>query len=364
MRTESEYVQWLMSVPGVGYLRCRRLLERFGSAEAVWDAAEPELLQVASITPNIAREICRSKRTYSFREQADFLSRSGIRVIHQTDPEYPPVLLQIPDPPHILFVKGEFSPTDQRSIAVVGARNATNYGLLVTNKLCTELAAGGVTIISGLAIGIDATAHAAALQAGGRTIAVLACGLLRVYPPQNRLLAERISRQGVLLSEFSPFTHAHPGMFPIRNRLIAGLARGVLVVEAARKSGSLITADQALEQGRDVFAVPGPITSPLSQGTNDLIRQGAKMITGVEEIWEEYPDWCANQYPVKSTGSVRMTAEERILLDTIGYGAVHVEHLLRACRLPKGEVHRLLLELELKGLIRQMPGQMYMRCTV
>ncbi|MFC4768773.1 DNA-processing protein DprA [Effusibacillus consociatus] len=364
MRTEKEYVQWLMSVPRVGYLRCRKLLEQFGSAEAVWEAPAQELLQVPSVTRNVAEEILVSRQSYSFQEQADFLKRTGIRVLHKKDPEYPLFLLQIHDPPHILYVKGEFTLLDDKAIGVVGTRTPTNYGVLVTKNLCTELASAGVTIVSGLARGIDAIAHEAALQAGGTTIAVLAGGVENIYPPQNSSLARRICKQGLLISEFPPLASAHPGMFPVRNRIISGLSRAILVVEAARKSGSLITADQALEQCRDVFAVPGPITSPLSQGTNDLIREGAKIITGVADIWEEYPDWQANYSHKMKDEAFQLNPEERQLLETIGYGGVHLDHLIRVSQLSQGEVYRLLLEMELKGLVKQLPGQMYMRSSV
>lgn len=363
MPAEKEYVQWLTSVSGIGYARCRQLLAHFGSAQAVWEASQTELLQTPFVTNKMASEILASKKNYSFGEQADFLKRHGIRTIHVSDPEYPRELLQIYDPPHLLYAKGQFSPADSKAISVVGSRNPTNYGVLVTNKLCAELAAGGVTIVSGLARGIDTAAHEAALHAGGRTIAVLAGGILRVYPAQNRSLANRISRQGLLLSEFHPLAETRPGMFPVRNRIIAGISRGVLVVEAGRKSGSLITADLALEQSRDVLAVPGPITSPLSRGTNDLIRQGAKMVTSVDDIWEEYPDWRANHRGNASQAG-HLTDGEKRLLDLIGYGCVHMDQLLRISQLPRGELHRTLLEMELKGLVRQMPGQMYMRQDV
>lgn len=363
MQSEKEYLHWLMSVPRIGYLRCRRLLDHFGSAQEVWEAGESDFHGIQAVSRNEVKEIFASKQTFSFDQEKQFLKRHGIRLLHQSDPEYPRLLLQIFDPPHMLYIQGELLPQDEKALAVVGSRQATNYGFLVTKKLSSELAIGGITIVSGLAKGIDTVAHEAALQVNGRTVAVLAGGLLNPYPAQNKLLARQIIKQGALLSEFHPLAHAHPGMFPVRNRIISGLARAVVIVEAARKSGSLITADQALEQSRDVFAVPGPITSPLSQGTNDLIRQGAKLIGGAEDIWEEYPDWKSNSSS-RSVGLSTLTIEEKQLLDLIGYGAVHAEHLFRSGNLPVREVYRLLLEMELKGIIKQMPGQMYVRSDV
>lgn len=364
MRQEKQYLHWLLGVPRIGYLRCLRLLNRFGSAKTVWEADEADFQNIPSISPKEVSAILASRTTYSFAEQEQFLKQHAIRLLDRNDPEYPPLLQQIFDPPHLLYVQGELLPEDNHALAVVGSRHPTNYGSLVTTKLTSELAAAGITVVSGLARGIDTLAHEAALQANGRTIAVLAGGLLNLYPSENKPLAHRIVHQGALLSEFHPLAPAHPGMFPIRNRIISGMSRAVLLVEAARKSGSLITADQALDQSRDVFAVPGPITSPLSQGTNDLIRQGARLVTGVEDIWEEYPDWRPEPGDLTASSPVPASPEERQLLDLIGYGAVHADHLLRFSSLAAGTVHRLLLEMELKGWIKQMPGQMYMKGNV
>lgn len=364
MEVEKEYVHWLLSVPRIGYVRCKNLLDHFGTAEAVWHASNKELCQVPSIKVLEAEAVQSSRKDYSFEQERGFLERERIQILHTDDPLYPSSLLQIHDPPHILYSKGNFSKQDEKSIAIVGSRQASNYGFLVAKKLSAELAAGGVTIISGLARGIDSIAHEACLAAGGRTIAVLAGGLLNVYPTQNRILSEKIARQGVVVSEFHPLTPAHPGMFPIRNRIISGLSRAVLVVEAAQKSGSLITADQALEQGRDVFAVPGPITSPLSQGTNELIRQGAKLISSGDDVWEEYPEWKTNSTRKTISSSVPISSEEKRLLSIIGYGGVHTDHLLKSGSGSVGEIHRMLLELELKGLVKQLPGHIYIRSDV
>ncbi|GAX91439.1 DNA-processing protein DprA [Effusibacillus lacus] len=365
MRSECDYVQWLMNVPGVGYLRCQKLLESYGSAEAVWEASESDLKERAVVENKIVQKIVSSRPTYSFLEQENFLKRHGIRVIHISDPDYPFLLQQIYDPPHILYVKGEFPPPDEsRTMAVVGSRNPTNYGIMIANKLASQLAEQHITIVSGMARGIDMIAHEAALQTGTKTIAVLAGGILKAYPAYNHSLAERISRQGALISEFHPLATAHPGMFPIRNRIISGISRGVLVVEAARRSGSLITANHGLEQNREVFSVPGPITSPLSLGTNDLIRQGARLITGIDDIWEEFPDWKTNTCHIRTTPPEQLTLEERLVLESIGYGAAHLDQLLRVSQISKGELHRLLIEMEIKGYIKQMPGQLYMRAFV
>ncbi|BCJ85249.1 DNA-processing protein DprA [Effusibacillus dendaii] len=363
MPTEKEYVQWLLAVPQIGHVRCQKLLESFESAAAVWEASSEELRQIPSMTAKTADEIQRSKRVYSFQQEADFLKRNGITVIHRTDPDYPQALLSIFDPPHILYVKGKLTAQDHRSIAVVGTRSPTSYGILVTRKICSELSAGGITIVSGLAYGIDTVAHEAAIQSGGRTLAVLAGGLARIYPVQNQPLARQIIQQGALISEFHPLTPVQPNLFPVRNRIISGLSRGVLVTEAARKSGSLITADLALEQGRDVFAVPGPITSPQSFGTNDLIRQGAKITGGSQDIWEEYPEWETNDSK-KDLQSVSLTQLERQIVEIIGYGGVSLNQLLNSCRIPSADLYQILLAMELKGVVKRLPGQMYMRDNV
>lgn len=362
MPTEKEFVHWLLGVPTIGFLRSRKLLEYFGAAEAVWHASQHDLENVPAISPKHAALIAASKPKYSFKREAAILEQAGITIFHHTDPDYPQPLLELHDPPNILYVKGEWRNSDEKAIAVVGARQATNYGRMVTKKLAEELAAGGVTIISGMAKGIDTNAHEAALLAGGRTIAVMAGGLYNIYPAHNRQLALRIVQHGALISEFHPQAAPHPGMFPVRNRIISGLSRAVLITEAARKSGSLITADQALDQNRDILSVPGPITSPLSQGTNDLIRQGAKLISSVEDIWNEYPEWRPAIRMEKK--SVQLTIEEKYVIETIGFGGVHLEQLLRVSNLAPAELHHLLLGLELKGIIKQMPGMIYMRSSV
>jgi DNA processing protein len=359
---EKGYILWLSRVPGIGAIRLKRLREFYGSAKAVWKYAETnELLNIQGITSAIAQAIIESRREFSIEEEIQRLTKMGVNFCVIGDPDYPTPLLSLYDPPPILYMKGKWLPQDEKALAVVGSRKTTNYGQLVTRKLITELVHYGVTIISGLARGIDSHAHEAALQANGRTIAVLAGGCARIYPRENHRLAQRISENGALISEYPPETDVRAGQFPARNRIISGLSKGVIIVEAGRKSGALITADQALDQGRDVFAVPGPITSPNSQGTNELIKQGAKMVTSIDDILEEYKSWIDHK---KKANGQTATMFSHPVIDLIGYGAVHVDHLYRNLNLSLPELHKLLLHLELSGVIRALPGGYYTRGDV
>ncbi|HEU5369716.1 MAG TPA: DNA-processing protein DprA, partial [Ktedonobacterales bacterium] len=275
-------------VRGIGPMRFGKLLSFFGTAAAAWRAGRGELL--AAGLDARATEALLHQRAKGPAPEAELaaLARHGIRALTQADPDYPELLREIYLPPIVLYVRGALSPEDAWAVAIVGTRKATSYGYQVTEQLARGLASNKVTVISGLARGVDTAAHKAALAvSGGRTIAVLGCGLDMIYPPENAKLAARLCEQGALLSEFPLGTQPEPTNFPIRNRVISGLALGVVVVEAPRQSGALITTRFALEQNRQVFAVPGHIYSKASEGTNALIRDGAKLVMGVEDILEE-----------------------------------------------------------------------------
>lgn len=277
----------LACVPGVGGRLRQLLLERFGSPQAVFTASPKEIAGIGRIGQSIARAIPELARSSIAEEVIALCQAEAVRIIIEGDDEYPGLLSRIHDPPGVLFVRGGFEPCDALAVAIVGARHATAYGRRVASQLAGGLARAGYTVVSGLARGIDAAAHRGALDAGGRTIAVLGSGVLEVYPPEHAGLADEVIRQGALVSEAPPRAFPQRGSFPSRNRIVSGLGLGTVVVEAADRSGALITARLAGEQGREVFAVPGPIDSRMSRGCHGLIRDGAKLVESVDDILEE-----------------------------------------------------------------------------
>lgn len=283
----------------------------------------------------------------------------GIELVTWRQDKYPRLLKEIANPPPLLYVRGEFVPSDEWAIAVVGTRRSTAYGRQITQELVVGLVQSSITIISGLARGIDAIAHRAALEAGGRTIAVLGSGLDIIYPAENRALAERIERNsGAVISEYPLGTPPDAGNFPARNRIVSGLSLGVLVVEAGKRSGALITANLALEQDREVFAVPGNVTSPASKGTNRLIQQGAKLVSSVEDILEELN---LTMVPQQSAAKLIVpdSAEEALLLSYLSHQPLHIDEIIRQADIPTGMVGSTLALMELKGMVRQVGGMNY-----
>jgi len=302
------------------------------------------------------------------------LPGKGVATLDLADEHYPAWLRAIPDPPPVLYCDGSLEPGDRQAVAIVGSRQATPYGLRVTDALARELSALGFTIVSGFARGIDAAAHRAALASGGRTVAVLGCGLDVDYPSGHASLRTEIAGSGAVLTEFAPGTAPFATNFPRRNRIISGLALGVVVVEAAEDSGSLITARLALEQGREVFAVPGPIDAPTSRGPHGLLKQGAKLVETVNDIVEELlPQLETMRTPLSqdfvATGAggrrpfapkpPDLSPEEQVVFRVIGREPLHLDDLTEQSRLSAAEVARILLGLELKALVHQLPGQQY-----
>ncbi|MEA3459824.1 MAG: DNA-processing protein DprA, partial [Chloroflexota bacterium] len=273
-------------VQGIGPVRLRRLLDHFGDLEAAWRASSHEL-QEARLDRRSLANLLKTREEISLDKEMEKIERRGIKVLTWEDDAYPARLLNIYDPPPMLYLKGEILPQDEWAVAVVGTRGATVYGKEAAREIAGGLARNGITVVSGLARGIDSQAHRAALEAGGRTIAVFGSGIDIVYPPRNRKLAERIIKRGALLTEYPLGTPPEGSNFPPRNRIISGLCLGVVVVEAGERSGALITADYALSQGRDVFAVPGNIFRKKSVGTNKLIREGAIPVLSIQDILEE-----------------------------------------------------------------------------
>jgi DNA processing protein len=379
-----ELLGWfaLKAVPGVGDVLYKHLIERWGSPRAVFSASESELLSVEGMKAQIAQAILQAGTgTKRIEKELDRLDEQGVEIVTITNPDYPYLLKQIHDPPPILYLKGTLRPEDRRAIAIVGSRNASGYGRRVALKISEELAGQGFTIVSGLARGIDAAAHEGALSASGRTIGVLGCGVDITYPPEHHDLQENVSMRGAVLSEFPLGTEPLPERFPRRNRVISGLSLGVIVVEAAERSGALITATCALEQGREVFAVPGPVGSATTVGTHRLIKQGAKLVEGVEDILEEIstqlrvaPDPSRAQIKahVDSSPSVRgksdhpsrplgLDPEELKIFELLSDEPQHIDDLTVQAKRPPSEMAGLLLQLELKGAARQLAGHLYVR---
>lgn len=357
----------LTALPGLGPALIHRLLAVFGSPQAVL-AAGQAAAQVEGIGPRLTAVFnnpaaLAQARSWAAQEQERAV-KAGVRLLCRADSAYPSLLLQLPDPPALLWCRGDISFLQQPAVALVGSRLATSYGRKVSFLFARQLAEAGFTVISGMADGIDGQAHAGALAAGGRTIAVLGCGVDIVYPRFHSRLYGQILEHGLLISEYPLGTPPEGFRFPARNRIISGLSLGVVVVEAAARSGSLITARMALEQNREVFAVPGRIDSPQSEGVHHLIQQGAHLAHSVEDILAELPTMSRKSEKQDSPLEIPddLTGPEKNLLSLLDAASpTDIEALTEQSGLPVSELHGLLLGLELKGLIRQLPGQQYER---
>lgn len=357
---EEFYWLGLKAVHGIGNVLFRRLLETFETPRAALHASRSELSAVRGITPAIIDAIRNNSWQQFAEEEAARLSSGKIRLVTFTAREYPKSLFEIPDPPPFLYLQGELHPAQFR-VAIVGSRKATSYGLLTTGRLAEALASHNVTVVSGMARGVDTAAHKGSLQAGGGTIGVLGCGINVVYPPENRKLFEEMAQKGCLVSEFPLGTLPLAENFPRRNRIISGLSHGVLVVEATEKSGSLITARYALEHGRDVYAVPGNINFATSRGANLLIKQGAKLVDCVEDILEELPGYdTQSKTPTPSAGGgFALTPKEAVVYELLAHSPLHIDDIIVQSALTASEVSSMLLHLELKGAVTPLPGTHY-----
>ena len=355
----------LLRAPGIGSVRFARLLEHFGSAAAVFAAERDELKSLE--LPDAALDYLHQPDWRPVEQDLAWMERPSNHLLTLGDPRYPYLLRQIPHPPPLLFVHGDLACLREPQMAIVGTRNPTPLGRETAHRFAAHLAESGLVITSGLALGIDAAAHEGALAGGGRTIAVTGTSLDRVYPARHRDLAHSIANHGALLSELPTGTPPVAENFPRRNRLISGLALGVLVVEAAIQSGSLITARQALEQGREVFAIPGSIHNALAKGCHSLIRQGAKLVETATDILEELGSLAAAASEPQSKtsfappGAVALDAEYQQLLGAIGDESLGVDMLVDRCGLTANEVSSMLLILELEGYVATVPGGLYCR---
>lgn len=360
MRSEDELAAWLRLslVPGLGGQRQRKLLKAFGLPPAIFSANRAALAAV--VGAELAEGLLSRDAEQEIAAALAWAAQSGHRLLTLADPDYPALLLEIADPPVLLFARGNTALLQQPGIAIVGSRNATAQGRANAEQFAHALSDAGLTVVSGLALGIDAAAHLGALQGRASTIAVLGTGIDIIYPARNRELHERIAHEGLLLSEFPIGTSATAYNFPRRNRLISGLARGVLVVEAAVASGSLITARQAGEQGRDIFAIPGSIHSPLSRGCHALLKQGAKLVESAQDILEELNTFSPATSSAASAEEVS-TAPEHFLLEHMGYDPCSIDALCERSGLTPESVSAMLLQLELEGRVERLPGSRHQR---
>jgi DNA processing protein len=350
-------------LPGLGPVRTAALIERFGSPGAVLRAGASQLRQVSHIGEKLSEELPRAMALAMVNVDAELalIARHGVHLRALGSPDYPPALSHISDPPHLLYVRGTVTPADAKAVALVGSRKFTGYGRRIAERLATDLARAGYTIVSGLARGIDGIAHRAALKAGGRTLAVMAGGLSRIYPPEHAELADEVAAAGALVSEAPMSQDPLAGMFPARNRIISGLSRGVVIIEAADKSGALITAGHAAEQGRTAFAVPGPVDAATSAGTNALIREGAVLVRGAEDVIEELEGVRAPAAPVAQAPPPELDEVQRRLWEFLGEGARHLDEMAQRLALPVPQLSGALMMMEMKKLVRRLPGNRYER---
>jgi len=352
----------LNMVPGVGPIRLRRLLGVFGAPEQVLSARASQMRAVDGVGEEVAEAISHWQDHVDLDAELTRVRDFGAHVLTTDSPEYPRMLREISNPPIVLYVWGQLVERDHQAMGVVGSRQTSHYGLECAKKLSYQLAYAGLTVVSGLARGIDTAAHQGALAAQGRTVAVIGSGLMDVYPPENKGLAEKIAASGAVVSEFPMTLPPSPQSFPYRNRIVAGWGSGLLVVEAGAKSGALITANQALEQGRLVYAVPGQIDRPTAVGTNRLIQQGAKLVTGAADILDDlqmlFPE--SRKAPVTNSLAT-LSPEERTILDTVDQAETPLDLIVTKSGLPMPKVASTLLALEMKRLVKQLPGQQFVK---
>jgi len=355
----------LALVPAVGW-NARRYHELLavGSPAELFRTSRRVL--ASRVGDDLARAVAECDAAATGARQRVAAERAEARLVTLADADYPPGLRHVPMPPPFLFVCGRLEREDALAVAIVGSRRPTTYGLATAERLAGELAARGVTVVSGLARGVDSAAHRGTLAAGGRTVAVLGSGVDIVYPPENAALARRIVGAGALVSQFPMGTRPLPHHFPLRNRVIAGLGAGTVVVEAGEKSGALITARFAAELGREVYAVPGNVSSDLSHGTNRLIQEGAKLVHDWRDVVDEWPpEWRRALRPAAADPATALppaTAGAGRLLPFLGEEPVAIDAVIAGSGLPAGEVAASLMALELEGRVRQLPGQRYVRC--
>jgi DNA processing protein len=367
--TSREALIALNMIEHVGPVRLRQLLEHFGDAAAILSASRNQLLAVRGIGAEIADAISAWEKTVDLAGELKRCDEFGCHVVTQEDENYPELLRQIYDPPIVLYAKGDLRASDKNGVAIVGSRQTTSYGIEVARKFGYQLGYIGVTVVSGGARGIDTAAHQGTLSAKGRTICVLGTGINIVFPPENRELFERIASSGAVVTQYPFNRNADKQSFAIRNRIVAGMTLGTVVVEANMTSGALITANFATEYGRQVFAVPGRIDSPRSKGCHELIKKGAKLCEGAEDILSEFEYLfpASNRPPAPNeTGTLptlTLSENEQRVYDALGQEPTPIDDVIRHSSLPSSAVSVALLSLEMKRIVRQMPGKLFIRNT-
>ncbi|HBG78877.1 MAG TPA: DNA-protecting protein DprA [Phycisphaerales bacterium] len=378
MQENSENIRnWLRLVRcnGVGPTIFMRLLKHFGTVDAVLNASATGLEKVDGVGPKTAEQILRTKNNFDIDKEIELAEKFDTAIINLEDERYPTLLKKIYDPPPVLYVKGDLVASDSLAVAIVGSRGCSHYGSEQASRFAHLLAAAGFTIVSGMARGIDSAAHTGALSAGGRTIAVQGCGLSRIFPPENKSLFEKISQSGACISELPMGYEPLAENFPARNRIIAGLCLATIVIEAMPRSGALLTAKAALENDREVMAVPGRVDSPLSKGPHSLIKQGARLVESVDDVIEtleflkkEFADYVAVsaaqtvknvEMPLFDFSQLKLTEDERKIFDCLDGEPVHVEQIIAETGIPAGKVNATLVALRLKGIIKNLPGNFF-----
>ena len=344
----------------IGPKKFALLLKYFGSAKIAWEVPDKEIREI-NLGTKTTEKFLLFRKTFDIGKYLQKIEKEGITVLTLNDKDYPKLLKEIADPPPVLYVKSNISLDNlflRPAIAVVGTRNISSYGRVVTQKITQGLVDRRITIVSGLARGIDVCSHKTAIEAGGLTLAVLGSGIDQIYPAEHLRIAEEITQHGALVSEFPLDMRAYPGNFPIRNRIISGLSLGVVVTEAAEKSGTMITASYAADQGREVFAVPGPITSPLSAGTSALLKKGAKLVTKVEDILEELPSMKGSDPRIQGSDP-NITEEEKKILEILAKGPLSLDELVRISGSPASKILSLVTLMELKGVLKKIGNVIY-----
>jgi DNA processing protein len=367
----------LIRAEGIGPTLFKRLLDYFEDVEHIFTASVAELTKIEGIGNKTAESIVRTRDAFDVDSELALADKLGVWIIHLQDQRYPPALRAIYDPPPVLYVKGTLTRADNLAMAIVGSRRCSHYGTEQANRFSHLLASAGFTIVSGLARGIDSAAHRGALATKGRTIAVQGCGLSNIFPPENQKLFEQITENGAVISELPLSYEPLAENFPARNRIIAGLSMGVLVVEATYRSGALISAQAAMDNNREVMAVPGRIDSPCSLGCHKLLKQGARLIDSIDEIMDAlgyvgdglktHAEAAATeaeqnaQRTLFDVSRLNLTPDETGILDHLNSEPVHVEELIELTQLPAGKVHSAVISLQLKGLVKQLPGNMIVK---
>jgi len=360
----------LNAVGGIGNVSIYKLLNRFGSAKKVLSLNETELVNSHILHPKTVNSLQNFSKDEFLKNEFKLIKSNNISIISYNNTEYPLNLQEIYNAPVVIYSKGAIPDQINYAIAIVGMRKASFYGMSIAEKFSMRLTDVGLTIVSGMARGIDTAAHRGVLKAKGSTVAVLGCGLSHVYPPENEGLLERIAGNGAVISEFSMQTPPIATNFPRRNRIISGLSLGVIVIEAAMRSGSLITADFALEQGREVYAIPGKIDSPNSLGVNNLIKQGAKLVSCVEDVLEDFKPQIEGLIKKRNYNESdnaddndidKLTDEERLVYSNIKRSPVHIDEIAAKCQFSSSAITSVLLKLELKKYIRQVPGKLFVK---